>query len=43
MEVLENAYTADPDNTDVLKYLENVYYNLGDEAKLNDVRKRMTY
>lgn len=43
VDVLENAYAIDPDNLDVLKYLENVYYNLGDEAKLNDVRKRMTY
>lgn len=43
VEILERAYNANPDNTDVLKYLENVYYNLGDEAKLNDVRKRMTY
>ncbi len=42
-EILERAYTANPDNSDVLKYLENVYYNLNDEAKLNDVRKRMTY
>lgn len=43
VDILERAYNANPDNTDVLKYLENVYYNLGDEAKLNDVRKRMTY
>ena len=43
VDILEKAYTVNPDNTDVLKYLENVYYNLGDEAKLNDVRKRMTY
>lgn len=48
-EVLENAYTLDQEqnpeypNSDILKYLENVYYNLNDEAKLNDVRKRMTY
>ncbi len=43
VDILEKAYTVNPDNTDVLKYLENVYYNLGDEAKHNDVRKRMTY
>ncbi len=43
VQVLENAYTLDPDNSDVLKYLENVYYNLGDEKMLNDVKKRMTY
>lgn len=42
-DILEEAYNNDQDNTDVLKYLENVYYNLGDENKLNDVRKRMTY
>ena len=42
-EVLEQAYTLDPDNIDVLKYLENVYYNLNDEAKLEDVKKRMAY
>ena len=43
VDILEKAYTVNPGNTDVLKYVENVYYNLGDEAKLNDVRKRMTY
>lgn len=42
-DILEQAYTLDPDNSDVLKYLENVYYNLNDEAKLNDVKKRMAY
>lgn len=42
-DVLEEAYNLNPDNADVLKYLENVYYNLNDEAKLNDVKKRMTY
>lgn len=42
-EILEKAYALDNDNTDTLKYLENVYYNLGDEAKMNDVKKRMSY
>jgi len=42
-DILEEAYNLNPDNTDVLKYLENVYYNLNDDAKLNDVKKRMTY
>ncbi|MDE6197627.1 MAG: hypothetical protein K2F91_07160, partial [Muribaculaceae bacterium] len=42
-EILENAYNLDPDNGDVLKYLENVYYNLNDEKMLNDVKKRQTY
>ena len=41
--VLEQAYQLDPDNSDVLKFLENVYYNLNDEKMLNDVKKRMTY
>lgn len=45
-EVLENAYAnsiANPESTitgDILTYLENVYYNLRDEAKLNDVNNR---
>ena len=48
-DVLESAYTLDQEqnpeypNGDILKYLENVYYNLNDEAKLNDVKKRMAY
>ena len=42
-ETLEQAYQLDAENTDILKYLENVYYNLNDEAKLNDVKKRMAY
>lgn len=48
-EVLERAYEqaiANPESTitaDILTYLENVYYNLSDEAKLNDVKKRKTY
>ncbi len=42
-EILENAYNLDAENTDILRYLENIYYNLNDEAKLNDVKKRMSY
>lgn len=42
-DTLEDAYNLDTENTDILKYLENVYYNLNDEAKLNDVKKRMAY
>lgn len=38
---LEKAYTADPENIDVLKYLENVYYNLKDEAKLEYTQQRI--
>lgn len=41
--ILEEAYTLDADNSDILKYLENVYYNLNDEKMLNDVKKRMSY
>ena len=41
--ILEQAYQLDPDNSDVLKFLENVYYNLNDEKMLNDVKKRMAY
>lgn len=48
-EVLERAYessSSNPESTitaDVLNYLENVYYNLHDENKLNDVKRRKTY
>ena len=48
-DVLERAYesaNANPESTitgDILNYLENVYYNLRDENKLNDVKKRKTY
>jgi predicted Zn-dependent protease len=38
---LENAYNIDNDNTDALRYLENVYYNLHDESKLEDVQNRL--
>lgn len=49
--LLEHAYEigiANQDNcnvnlSDVLTYLENVYYNLGNEAKLRDVQQRKTY
>lgn len=39
-EVIENAYNLNPDNTDTLRYLETIYYQLNDEAKLNDVKAR---
>lgn len=45
-EVLERAYSIDqdnPDNSDILNYLENIYYNLRDEQKLNDVKQRKAY
>ncbi|MDE6207722.1 MAG: hypothetical protein K2M55_07930 [Muribaculaceae bacterium] len=43
VEVLENAYQVDPDNRDVLLYLENAYYNLKDEKMYEDVQKRKMY
>ena len=39
--ILEEAYTINPDNMDVLKYLENVYYNLNDEK--NAQRREKAY
>lgn len=39
-EALENAYSVDPDNMDTLNYLESIYYNLNDEAKLKSVKQR---
>lgn len=38
---LEIANQLDPENPDPLKLLENVYYSLNDEAKLNDVQNRL--
>ncbi len=38
---LERAYNVDNNNTDALRYLENAYYNLKDEAKLQDVQNRL--
>lgn len=43
VEVLENAYSINPDNRDVLLYLENAYYNLKDEKMYNDVQNRKNY
>ena len=46
VEVLENAYNVNlndpnqPSNHDILKYLENAYYNLHDEKMLEDVQNR---
>lgn len=39
-EYLERAWDADNENIDALRYLENVYYNLKDEAKMKDVEQR---
>ncbi|MDE6286428.1 MAG: hypothetical protein K2L99_05500 [Muribaculaceae bacterium] len=38
---LERAYDEDNNNTDALRYLENAYYNLRDEQKLQDVQNRL--
>ncbi len=38
---LEKAYELNNDNMDALKYLENVYYNLHDEANLEATRAKM--
>lgn len=40
-DILEKAYDYDPENPDTLRYLENIYYNLKDEAKYQDVQSRM--
>ena len=40
-EILERAYQLNNENMETLRYLENIYYNLNDEAKLQDVKKRM--
>ena len=34
---LEKAYKVDPQNTDAKVALRNIYYQLGDEAKLNEI------
>ncbi len=38
---LERAWNLDNNNTDALRYLENVYYNLHDEQMYQDVQSRM--
>lgn len=38
---LEKAWELDNNNTEALRYLENVYYNLHDEAKQEEVNQRM--
>ncbi len=39
---LERAWNLDNNNTDALRYLENVYYNLHDEQMYQDVQSRMS-
>lgn len=41
VDIFEKAYNLDPENMDSLRYLKDLYYNLRDEAKLNDVENRM--
>ncbi|MDE6703018.1 MAG: hypothetical protein K2K00_05005 [Muribaculaceae bacterium] len=38
---LEKANQIDPENVEPLKLLENVYYSLNDEKKLEDVQQRL--
>lgn len=38
---LEKAWNIDNNNTDALRYLENVYYNLHDENMVQDVKGRL--
>lgn len=40
-EYLEKAWAIDNNNTEALRYLENVYYNLKDNEKMEDVKDRM--
>lgn len=40
---LEKAYELNNDNTDALKILENIYYNLGDDTKYQEVRSKLGY
>lgn len=38
---LEHAWELDNDNNDALRYLDNIYYNLRDEAKQKEIQQRM--
>ncbi|MFG6385554.1 MAG: hypothetical protein K1V80_03650 [Muribaculaceae bacterium] len=38
---LEKAWQLDNENMDALRYLENIYYNLRDEQKQNEIKQRM--
>lgn len=38
---LEKAWQLDNDNMDALRYLDNIYYNLNDEAKQQEIKNRM--
>lgn len=41
MPYMEKAEKLDPSNTDVLEKLSNIYYNLGEDAKLDRITKRL--
>lgn len=41
--LLETAYQLNPDNKDILSYLEQAYYVLGDNKMYEDVQKRKKY
>lgn len=38
---LEKAWQLDNDNQDALRYLDNIYYNLNDDAKQQEIKARM--
>ncbi len=38
---LEKAWQLDNNNMDALRYLDNIYYNLRDEQKQNEIKQRM--
>ena len=38
---LEKAWQLDNENLDALRYLDNIYYNLRDEQKQNEIKARM--
>lgn len=38
---LEKAWQLDNENNDALRYLDNIYYNLRDEKKQNEIKQRM--
>ena len=38
---LEKAWELDNENMDALRYLDNIYYNLQDEAKQKEIKARM--
>ncbi len=40
-EILEKAWQLDNDNMDALRYLDNIYYNLRDEKKQQEIKQRM--